>query len=308
MTHEDDLQFVSVIIPSYGRDAILQKCLERVLSQEYEPFEVVVVHQGEKPFSWQDEKVRIIHHEAPLGSPQAKNVGIENSRGNFLVFIDDDAYPENNQWLSQIVHPFATIPNLGAVGGRIISADRAHRNRNRVGIIIFNSLGMYKIIGNFDSQRTCDVDHLSSGNLAVTREALNKMESPYFDLAFEGGAFREETHFCVRLKGLGYRLRHLGEATVVHEAAPVGGNRKMGQLGGFWNGFGEATLFFKEFWNGRHLDLLRFVVQEGLFNWMPPRYQLAKIGGTLIGIMSNRPRRKPHEKVFKPPPEGKKIR
>lgn len=282
---ERSYPLVSVVVPSYGRDEILRRCLTRVLAQEYEPFEVIVVHEGARPFSWREGKVRILHRGKPVGSPQAKNLGIEAAKGSLVVFIDDDAYPLENQWLSQLVEPFASDSLLGAVGGRIMSPNHPFGNRDLVGRIVFNSLGMYKIVGNFGSPTTCVVDHLSSCNLAVARKALKMMEPPYFDPVFKGGAFREEADFCLRLRAAGFSLKHISNATAIHEPASHGGNRKRGQIGCFWHGYGEATLFFKHFYNGRISSVARFLLQESLFNWMPPQYQMAKTLGIASALL-----------------------
>lgn len=287
---------VSVVIPSYGRDELLEHCISLVLTQEYRPFEVLVVHNGGEPFAYEDERVTVLNTKAPLGSPKAKNLGIQHSQGDYVAIIDDDAYPLDNRWLSQLLEPFRGDPLLGAVGGEIRNRGSANDSHDEVGKILYNSLGMYRILGNFSSPTDCDVDHLSSGNLAISRRALEEIRPPYFDPSFRGGAFREEVEFCVRLKSNGFRLMHIAGATVIHEAAPYGGNRKIGQVGGFWNGYGEATLFLKGFYRGDISEVLRFLVQESLFNWLPPRLQAAKLLGIITVIASQRkssPRKTP---------------
>jgi len=72
------------------------------------------------------------------------------------------------------------------------------------------------------------------------------------------------------------------DTTVVHEAAAYGGNRKMGVVGGFWNGYGEGTLFRKHFYGGRTANVVRFLAQEALFNWMQPVAQPFKVWGCLV--------------------------
>ncbi len=280
---------VTVVIPSYDRKDALRRCITHVLSQDYIPFEVVVVHQGSGALPRRDPRVRVLHYQKPLGSPGAKNVGIEAAQGDQIVFLDDDAYPQSNQWLSQLIEPFSFDHSLGAVGGRIVETDRTLGDQPSVGRIVFNSLGMYKIIGNFGSLETLDVDHLSSGNLALSREALRRVQPPYFDPDFRGSAFREEVDLCLRLKSLGFKLKHIGNATVIHQPAAYGGNRRRGHLGGFWNGYGEATLFLKAFYKGKVSDVTRFLLQEALFNWMPPLIQISKLVGVLFSLATWKP-------------------
>jgi len=91
MTEEQPL--VSVIIPVYNGAQYLREALESVFAQTYHPFEVIVVDDGSVDDSgviaqsFQD--VRYIHR-ANQGVAAARNHGIENARGEFLAFLDQD--------------------------------------------------------------------------------------------------------------------------------------------------------------------------------------------------------------------------
>ncbi len=93
--------FVSVVIPTYNRKPILEKCLcaleQQVLADEIERFEVVVVDDGSTdgtPFWLKTESTRFPHvrlFEQEHGGPaKGRNLGVEKSRGNLIVFIDSD--------------------------------------------------------------------------------------------------------------------------------------------------------------------------------------------------------------------------
>jgi len=90
----------SIIIPTFNRRAVLQRCLECLCEQDYPPdrFEVVVVDDGS---DGTDEMVarmqppyemRYFRTDSPRGCGPAKNVGAAQARGEILIFLDDDAF------------------------------------------------------------------------------------------------------------------------------------------------------------------------------------------------------------------------
>lgn len=86
---------ISVIIPLYNKEPIIEKCLNSVLSQDYDDFEVVIVNDGSTDRSsdvvksYTDYRIRLI--EQKNGGPsKARNTGILASKGEWLYFIDAD--------------------------------------------------------------------------------------------------------------------------------------------------------------------------------------------------------------------------
>lgn len=92
---------VSVIIPVYNAASLVDRCVKSVLAQSYPDVEVILVNDGSTDHSgvqcdaWttQDSRVRAIH-QANGGVSKARNVGIEASRGGYLMFLDSDDYLE----------------------------------------------------------------------------------------------------------------------------------------------------------------------------------------------------------------------
>ena len=93
--------FASVVIPTYNRRSILEKCLlaleQQILFSELDGYEVVVVDDGSTDGtpSWlRDEASRFPHVrmvEQEHGGPaEGRNRGVDNSRGDLIVFIDSD--------------------------------------------------------------------------------------------------------------------------------------------------------------------------------------------------------------------------
>jgi len=85
----------SVVICTYNRAPVLPRAIETVLTQDFDDFELVVVDDGstdgtaEVVGSLADPRVRYVRQEnAGLGA--ARNTGVANAEGRYVVFLDDD--------------------------------------------------------------------------------------------------------------------------------------------------------------------------------------------------------------------------
>jgi glycosyltransferase involved in cell wall biosynthesis len=96
-----DNKSISVIIPAYNIEDLLEKCVTSVASQDYpkEFLQIIVVDDGstdETPgvadeLARKYSNVQVIHKENG-GSSSARNVGIEAATGDYLGFVDSDDY------------------------------------------------------------------------------------------------------------------------------------------------------------------------------------------------------------------------
>src|SRR3989344_4490948 len=94
---------VSVIIPIYNSENYLQKCVESVIKQSYAKIEILLINDGSTDnsgklcdaYAFQDRRILVIHKKNG-GPSDARNIGIENSKGELIFFIDADDFIENN--------------------------------------------------------------------------------------------------------------------------------------------------------------------------------------------------------------------
>lgn len=86
---------ISVVIPLYNKETSVAQCLKSVLSQSYDDFEVVIVDDGSTDGSvavveaFNDSRIRLIRQENG-GPSKARNTGVKNARGEWIVFLDAD--------------------------------------------------------------------------------------------------------------------------------------------------------------------------------------------------------------------------
>lgn len=91
---------ISIIIPIYNAELYLKKCINSAINQTYQNIEIVCVNDGSTDNSlkilnvFDDNRIKIINIENH-GVSYARNLGIKNTTGDFIVFLDSDDYIEN---------------------------------------------------------------------------------------------------------------------------------------------------------------------------------------------------------------------
>lgn len=90
---------ISIIIPVYNVEEYLAECLDSVLAQTFEDFEAICIDDGSPDncgkilddYAQKDARIRVIHQENG-GEAVARNRGLDEAKGNFIYFTDDDDY------------------------------------------------------------------------------------------------------------------------------------------------------------------------------------------------------------------------
>lgn len=88
---------ISIIIPVYKAELYLKECVESILAQTYNDFELILVDDGSPDksgelcdmFAKEDNRVRVLHKKNG-GATSARRLGVENARGKWILFSDSD--------------------------------------------------------------------------------------------------------------------------------------------------------------------------------------------------------------------------
>src|SRR5215212_469876 len=86
-------ELISVVIPSYNHGNYLARAIESVLSQTYKNTEIIVIDDGSVDNTKQvagDFPGVIYIYQHNQGLSAARNTGIDNSRGKYMLFLDAD--------------------------------------------------------------------------------------------------------------------------------------------------------------------------------------------------------------------------
>ena len=91
----------SVIVPVYNIEEYISQCITSILEQSFKDFELIIIDDGSTDgsgkicdgFAASDNRIRVIHKENG-GLSDARNTGLRNVNGDYVVFIDGDDYIE----------------------------------------------------------------------------------------------------------------------------------------------------------------------------------------------------------------------
>ncbi len=94
---------ICIVLPVYNAESFLDKCIHSILRQTYKNWELILVDDGSKDasskicdfFSEKYENIRTIHQEN-AGVSAARNRGIQEASGEFIVFVDSDDWVSDN--------------------------------------------------------------------------------------------------------------------------------------------------------------------------------------------------------------------
>ena len=100
---------ITVIIPIYNMDAYIPECLDSVINQTLKELEILCIDDGStdysqqvlNEYSWKDKRIRIISQQNH-GVSYSRNIGITQSKGEFLFFLDPDDYLPDNEVLADL--------------------------------------------------------------------------------------------------------------------------------------------------------------------------------------------------------------
>lgn len=175
------------------------------MAQDYPSYEIIVVdddsNDGTHKILEKTEGLKIIRNEDNHGSAYSRNIGIRESSGDIILFIDSDCFIDDNELISKHVlahrDRLAHIVGGGIQGignGLVAKAD----NYSHWFLNIPYSVNRVKT-------------HLVTNNMSVKRNVFEKIGT--FNITLRTG---EDTDFCERALKAGYRMALKTDAVVKH--------------------------------------------------------------------------------------------
>ena len=221
---------ISIIIANYNTKSILRDCLNN-LEGKYPNLEVIVVDNGsvdgsyemvKKQFPW----VKSIKEENK-GISHAYNIGIEESTGDYYLFLGSDAFPKK-ETLSGLLNYMENNLRVGICTPKLLLRDGtldmdAHRGLPTpwAAFTHFSKLGRLfpntKIFGQYflsyeDMSKPHEIGLCISHFMFVRKEVFDSVigwDEDFF-------VFGEDVDFCYRVKEAGWKIMYLPQFEVLH--------------------------------------------------------------------------------------------
>ncbi len=207
--------FFSVVIPTYNRKPILEKCLKALEHQVFDPnqiagYEVVVVDDGstDKTVEWLHSTAEFPHvrlfQQDHQGAAAARNLGVEKATGDTIIFIDSDLVVTEVFLQSHAEKLMEGARSLGH--DRLFTYGR-----------VINTCNFADPTSEPFKVTDYSQAFFATGNVAIARTWL--IQAGLFDTQFQLYGW-EDLELGVRLKNLGLQLIKCPDAVGYHWHPP----------------------------------------------------------------------------------------
>ena len=98
---DNKIPLISIILPIYNAEKYIERALKSLINQNYKNIEILCIDDGSKDNSYniikefKDERIKLFRQENS-GPAKARNVGLSNSKGEYIMFCDADDWYETN--------------------------------------------------------------------------------------------------------------------------------------------------------------------------------------------------------------------
>ncbi|MDG1173165.1 MAG: glycosyltransferase [Opitutales bacterium] len=226
---------VSIIIPTRDQLSHLQKCIDGVLKNtNYPDLEILVCDNDSEEISTLEflnsldgnPKIRVLRIPGPFNYSRINNQAVSMSKGDMILFLNNDVEAINEDWLKEIVS-HALRPEIGCVGAKLLYPNNTIQH---AGVV----LGIGGVAGHaFRAFPHNHSGYMGRLNLvqnysAVTAACMMVRKSIFL----QSGGFDEENlkvafndvDLCLKIKKLGYRNLWTPYAQLFHHESASRGN------------------------------------------------------------------------------------
>ncbi len=112
---------ISIVVPMYNSSRFVEACIDSILAQDFRDFELILIDDNSTDNTiaicqryLQDERVSLLVNNKGKGVSSARNLGISNSRGGYITFIDSDDIVAKS-FLSELINVAKSHPDYLAM-------------------------------------------------------------------------------------------------------------------------------------------------------------------------------------------------
>lgn len=181
-------KIVSVFIPTYNGEKYMGECINAVLSQKLPPnfsLELIIIDSGSKDTTVEiikayGDKINFLQiPNSEFGHGKTRSRAAHMAKGDFILFITQDATPASDRWLINMIEPFFLSDKVGCVFGRQVPRAFSVPTIKREVATVFGNIGapdsimIHRHKSLVDSKKTNALNaFFSDANSAVRRDLL----------------------------------------------------------------------------------------------------------------------------------------
>ena len=192
----------SIIVPYHSNKNYLHLCLQSLINTVPKSVEIIVVVNNNNENGYNVDipynRVKVIRVKENLGYSKAINLGVEKSKGEYLIFLDSDTVCFDKNWFSNLTSFYASTENIGIASsklinpstGRIIDFGMALSKYNNAHPFMDRPVNFPPTLENRKVQMAC------SANMIIERNLFYELGMIDTDLV----NFYQDTDICLKLK------------------------------------------------------------------------------------------------------------
>ncbi len=204
--------YYSVVLPTFGRPGDVDEFLDSLTRQEYKDFEIIIVDatpndQVKHVADIYADKLHLTYiYKKGLGISESRNLGVERSKGEYVVFIDSDCVVPSSYFTE--IEKFLYLNRVDAFGGPDAASKDFTLSQKAINYVMTSFLttggirGKAKRIGRFE---------LRGFNMGVARKAFDAIGG------YSGMKVAEDIDLSMRLHQAGFKTSLIPEAYVFHK-------------------------------------------------------------------------------------------
>ena len=145
------LKYISVFIPTYNGEKYIAESIDTILDQELPTgysLELIVIDSGSKDNtvsiikdSYLDKLTFLEIPNSEYGHGKTRQKAAEIAKGEYILFLSQDATPANHRWIINMIEPFFVSEKVGCVFGRQIPRPDAVATIKREVSSVFGNFG-----------------------------------------------------------------------------------------------------------------------------------------------------------------------
>lgn len=119
---------ISVIIPVYNTQKYIKRCIDSVINQTYKDIEIIIINDGSTDKSLIEiqrysslKNVKIIDLKNNIGLGASRNIGIKQSSGDYITFVDSDDWLDSNFISDNLIYLSDSENDIICTGLRLIN-------------------------------------------------------------------------------------------------------------------------------------------------------------------------------------------
>lgn len=223
---------VSIVIPAFNKYELTLNCINSIITNVSKEvsYEIVLMDNGSTDDTHKLISIKNLNYVQSndnLGFVEGCNTAAKASRGEFIVFLNNDALVTPG-WLESLLNTLKSNKNIGIVGSKIVYPNGLLQE---AGGIIFSdgsgwNYGKNNDPNDYKYNYVREVDYCSGASIIISRDLFNKCGG--FDMLY-APAYYEDTDLCFKVRSLGYKVMYQPTSVIYHiEGATAGTNLSSG--------------------------------------------------------------------------------